>query len=129
MAPPGFLLVQLPREIYKSNMSGCTMVPTIGADLEPTTDIHHLLPLLHIVDPTQSWLPPFLVGYQVSQTAILRGSDLLLTILLSGHRCFACQCPMKFGQGGTDRCDHGSLGCHTYTVLPHGGVKSSPIFS
>lgn len=73
MAPPGFLLVQLPREIYKSKTSGCIMVPTTVADLEPTTDIHHLLPLLHIVDPIQSWLTPFLVGHQVTQTVILRG--------------------------------------------------------
>lgn len=53
---------------------GCTMVPSTVADLEPATDSHHLLPLLHILDPTQPWLTPFLVGYQVTQTVILRGA-------------------------------------------------------
>lgn len=131
-APPGFLFVHLPREIYKSDASGCTIAPTTVADLESTTDTRHLLPLRPISDSTQPWLTPLLVlgslPSQVTQTVILRGSYLLLITPCSGCRCFACQFPLKFGQGVTETCDHGSPGCQTW-FFATSWYESSPIFS
>lgn len=98
--------------------------PTTVADLESTTDVHHLLPLLHILDPTQPWLASMLVlcslPSQVTQTVILRETYPVITIPFSDHGCFACQFPIKFGSGDTERFDHGSLGCQIYSLLPRG---------